>query len=135
MCKKLTIYLAGPIGGCTDSECNDWRDSVIKRMGVKYHIRNPMDRDYRDQYTDIAMAPEIVELDKRDINESDIIIANITKHSSGTAMEIMYAWERQKVIVAIANSGVDLSPWHIYHSTKIMYSLKQAMDWIEEMVR
>jgi len=135
MDKKLTIYLAGPIGGCTDSECNDWRDLVIRRMGKAYNIRNPMDRDYRDHYLDVGMAPEIVDLDKRDINNSDVVIANITKHSTGTAMEILYAWEQHKIIVAVATPDVRLSPWHIRHATKIVYTLEEALDWIIDFVR
>jgi nucleoside 2-deoxyribosyltransferase len=132
---KLTVYLAGPICGCNDSECNDWREYIIKELNGDYGFRNPMDRDYRDQYTQINMSPEIVELDKRDIDLSDIVIANITKHSAGTAMEMLYAWGRQKVVVAIANQGVQLSPWHIYHATKIVYSVDEAIKWIKEYVR
>lgn len=132
---KLTIYLAGPIGNQTDAECNDWRDYVTKELGHGYEIRNPMVRDYRGQYTEVHMAPEIVELDKRDIDCSDIVLANITRHSTGTAMEMLYSWERQKVIIAIANEGVNLSPWHIYHSTRIVYSVDEAITWIKEYVR
>ena len=64
MCKKLTIYLAGPINGCSDDECNNWRDSFIKKMDGDYEFRNPMMRDYRDQYTAIHMAAEIVDLQR-----------------------------------------------------------------------
>lgn len=132
---KLTIYLAGPINDCSNEECNNWREHITSNLLGNYAFRNPMDRDYREQYTLINMSPEIVELDKRDIDLSDIVIANITKHSAGTAMEMIYAWERQKVIVAIANPGVKLSPWHIYHSTKIAYSLDEAVSWIKNFVR
>jgi len=133
--KKLRIYLAGPINNCTDEECNNWRNQIINLLTSKHVLRNPMDRDYRSQYTQTHMSSEIVELDKRDIDLSDIIIANITKHSAGTAMEMLYAWERQKVVVAIANSSVQLSPWHIYHATKIVYTLQEAVDWIEKFVK
>ena len=132
---ELVIYLAGPINNCSNDECNDWRDYVVRQLGENYKFRNPMDRDYRDQYTQVNMAPEIVELDKRDIDLSNIVIANITKHSAGTAMEMIYAWEKQKVVVAIANPGVKLSPWHIYHSTKIVYTLDEAIEWIKKFVR
>lgn len=30
MSKK--VYLCGPINGCTDSECKDWRAEALKRF-------------------------------------------------------------------------------------------------------
>jgi nucleoside 2-deoxyribosyltransferase len=135
MCKKLIVYLAGPIGGCTDDQCNDWRSSVMEQMGEDYTFLNPMDRDYRDRYIDPLIAPEVVELDKRDIRNSDVVFANITKDSAGTSMELLYSWERDKVIVTVVPSGKVVSPWILYHSTKIVHSIEEGIDWIRGFVR
>ena len=44
---KYTIYLAGPMAGCSDSEANDWRDYVTEKLQNDFNILSPMRRDYR----------------------------------------------------------------------------------------
>lgn len=128
-----TIYLAGPINGCTDSEANDWRERVI---GYFQHgtvgFLNPMRRDYRGM--EATSMREIVQLDKRDINCSDILLVRYLKPSVGTSMEIYYAWERDIPVIVWADP-VDLSPWLVYHSTKIASGFEEAMGSIKRMVR
>lgn len=34
-----TVYLCGPINGCTDAECNDWRSYA------KAHLPDTLDAD------------------------------------------------------------------------------------------
>jgi len=136
---KLTIYLAGPIQGCTDSQCNDWRDYVTKRVDVslapRFQVLNPMDRDYRSKYGDASVVPEVIQLDKRDINNSDVLFANIIQYSAGTSMEVLYAWERDKIVVCVVPRDAVLSPWIVYHSTKLVHSLDEGIEWIGQFVR
>jgi hypothetical protein len=40
----MKVYLCGPINGCTDSECIDWRAAAKKRLSDTI---DPMRRDYR----------------------------------------------------------------------------------------
>jgi len=134
---KLVVYLAGPIQGCTDAQCNDWREYVTKQietteLAARFAVLNPMDRDYRGRYD---VAPEIIQLDKRDINNSDVLFANIIQYSAGTSMEILYAWERDKVVVCVVPHDAVLSPWIVYHSTKLVHSLDEGIEWIDKFVR
>ena len=76
---------------------------------------------------------EIIEGDKSDIDLSDIVIVNHTKPSDGTAMEIIYAWERKKVILTIVHG--EYSPWITYHSTQLFNSLKYAIQHLKSMRR
>lgn len=145
--KTITVYLAGPIAFCSDSEANDWRDYVKAKMSAPYSIGgkefrcdflDPMARDYREDYeagTISAVAAEVIELDKRDIDQSDIIFANISKHSAGTSMELLYAWERQKAVVTVLPEDVDVSPWILYHSTKVVTTLDEGIEWVQTHVR
>lgn len=154
--KYVYVYLAGPMQGCTDGEANDWRNYIMTNMvdyvlhpspqgppikipKHRYYFLNPMARDYRHLVNDHeklkAVCPEIIELDKRDIDRSDIVVANVFKQSAGTSMELLYAKERGKIIVVIVPKDQPLSAWVAYHSTHICYSLNEAIEWITSRVR
>ena len=64
----MKIYLCGPINGCTDEEAGDWRDLLKSHYPQAI---DPMKRDYRG-VEDVAYR-EIVDLDKRDVQECDAL--------------------------------------------------------------
>jgi len=152
---KIKIYLCGPIAGCDDNEACDWRDWVIKETGRRacgYVIAdgwaeclNPMRRDHRtvsqhERFGDATATPmpdhikkEIVELDKIDITQSDVLLANMLpdKTKTGSNMEIIYAFERGKLVVLVLDPDKPISPWHWYHSHKIVGTLEEALDYIK----
>lgn len=125
-----TTYLCGPINGCTDAECNDWRS--FAKEHVLGGILDPMKRDYRGRELEPGIAREIVENDKLDVDLSTIILVNYVKPSVGTSMEVLYAWERGKTIVVVCPAGEVLSPWLLYHSHRIVHSMREACAWINE---
>lgn len=118
-----TIYLCGPINGCTDEECNDWREYVTENWTGD--CINPMVRDYRGRETEAFR--EIVELDKIDVAQSDIILVNYDKPSVGTSMEVLYAWQLGKRIIVVCREDANISPWLRYHSTHIVHSFDDAL--------
>jgi hypothetical protein len=123
---RMKVYLCGPINGCTDAECNDWRSYAKSRLP---DTLDPMRRDYRGR--EAESVNEIVELDKRDVAASDVILANCPKPSVGTSMEVFLAWQQGKIVIAVAQEPV--SPWLRYHSTKIAPTIKDAIDWLESI--
>jgi len=124
-----TIYLGGEINGCTDSECNDWRESAKEELEKKgFFIRNPMDRDYRGRETECV--DEIVEMDKVDIDFSDTLLIYYVKPSVGTSMEVFYAWDNDKEIIIVYDSDKPVSPWLKYHSSHIFKSFHEAIKHI-----
>jgi hypothetical protein len=118
----MKIYLCGPIGGCTDEECKNWRDMVTKQG---YETIDPMRRDYRGREGDFSK--EIVEEDKIDIFQSDMLLVNYIKPSVGTSMEILFAWEQNKTIIVVTPKGTSISPWLKYHSHYIVNSFPEAL--------
>jgi nucleoside 2-deoxyribosyltransferase len=118
--ENLVVYLCGPINGCTDAECKDWREAAKEFFGH----RDPMKRDYRGKEAESYR--EIVELDKRDIRQSDIVLVNYVKPSVGTAMEVYYAWTLGKPVVLWCAPDAVISPWLRYHSTAIVHSFEEA---------
>jgi nucleoside 2-deoxyribosyltransferase len=124
------IYLCGPINGCTDEECKDWREAVKAKWPDAI---DPMRRDYRGKEDESVK--QIVELDKIDIMNSDVVMVNYDKPSVGTSMEILYAFERGKFVVIVADHGSRISPWLRYHSHAIVGSFGAAFKFIEDVVQ
>lgn len=121
-----TVYLCGPINGCTDSEASDWRNLVAERYSGP--TIDPMVRDYRGREAEAYR--EIVELDKIDVANADIILVNYDKPSVGTSMEVLFAWQLGKRIVVVCRPDAVISPWLRYHSTHLLNSFDDAIDLI-----
>lgn len=115
-----TIYLAGPINGRTDAEARDWRDAATAALADEYTtVLNPMRRDYRGREGTLFLPElaELVEQDKADIRASDVVFVNAEFPSWGTAMEVLYAYEQSKRVVAFCGAAVSTaSPWLRYHA-------------------
>ncbi len=123
------VYLCGPINGCTDEEAKDWRAEVKRYFLASI---DPMKRDYRGK--ELTNYREIVDLDKRDIRNSDIILVNYDKPSVGTSMEVFYAWTLGIPVIVWCKSDAKPSPWLIYHSTSIVHSLDEVIAKIKEII-
>ena len=132
--KAMRVYLCGPMAGCTDEEAGDWRKAATTHLnGFGITTLNPMDRDYRyTKYGDDpeSVLPDLVEEDKIDIEMSDVVLVNYTKPSTGTAMEIILAWQKQKRVIVVNPLGLQLSPWVHYHAHKVYGSMHEAYDHI-----
>ena len=124
----MKVYLCGPINGCTDAECKDWRAEIKAHFSAAI---DPMKRDYRGKEAESYR--EIVDLDKRDVREADVILVNYVKPSVGTAMEVFYAWSIGKPVVLLCEVSAVLSPWLRYHSTSIVHSVRDAVAKIREI--
>lgn len=125
------VYLAGPINGCSDAEANGWRGAAKALLPDTY---DPMVRDYRGRELEPGIAAEIVENDKADIDQCDVVLVYYERPSVGTAMEVLYAYESGKWIVVVDRSGKPLSPWLLYHSDFVTNSLAEAAHVIKDNV-
>jgi nucleoside 2-deoxyribosyltransferase len=113
----MKVYLGGPINGCTDEEANGWRDdvkSLLDTAGIEY--LDPMRRDYRGRELEEGIAEKIVFGDKDDICECSVLLMNCPKPSYGTAMEILYGYQRGARVIAVLPEGSTPSPWVLFHA-------------------
>lgn len=120
-----TVYLAGPINGCSDAEAMDWREFVKSEL-PDWTILDPMVRDYRGREADNVA--EIVEGDKYDISISDVVLLNAELPSWGTPMEFQFAYELGVPVVAVCPGRV--SPWITYHADIVLVTLKDAIYYL-----
>ena len=117
-----TVYLAGPITGCSYEGCVDWREYAIKELAaVGITGLSPMRaKDYLksesivgDSYEDTVLSSSrgIITRDRWDTTRSDIILANFLgaeQVSIGTVMEIAWAdLARVPIIMAIEPSELE----------------------------
>jgi len=121
----MKIYLCGPINGCTDEECKDWRQYVKSAGPSDWLYVDPMARDYRGR--ELEAYREIVELDKIDVASVDVVLVNYDKPSVGTSMEILFAWQLGKKVVTVCRPDAVISPWLRYHSHGVFHSFDAAM--------
>jgi nucleoside 2-deoxyribosyltransferase len=112
----MRVYLAGPINGRTDADCRDWRNYATRHLADVAEVFDPMIRDYRGRELEPGIAAKIVEQDKRDIDQCDVLLVYFDRPSVGTSMEVLYAWQLGKKVVVINQSDRTLSPWLLYHS-------------------
>ncbi len=129
--KPMRVYLAGPIFGCTDSECKDWRERVKASLSGVESL-DPMDRDYRSLENENYRC--IVEGDKAAIDSCDVLLVYFVKPSVGTSMEVLYAWERKKHVVVVSQSK-QVSPWLQYHSDTVLETLDAGVQHILRMLQ
>jgi len=119
----MKVYLCGAINGCTDEQCKDWRESAKKRLPDTI---DPLRRDYRgceDQYS-----REIVSGDKEDIRKSDALLVNHPGPSSGTDMEMFFAFNLGLLVVTVVPEGTRISPWVREHSSRIVHTFEEALS-------
>lgn len=149
----IKIYASGPIAGCDDASCKDWREYLKEKYCISrqnpegkvlyskryIQIIDPMRRDYRHLSRDMKMSTfedqkKIVTLDKADIRRSDAMIVWTGKPfpSVGTSMEVMYAFDQGVYTITVNPNNDVLSPWLYYHSHKIVLTLDDAIDNIQK---
>lgn len=123
------LYLCGPINGCTDGECKDWRE-YVETLWPGACV-DPMRRDYRGKEAENYR--EIVELDKIDVAGCDCILVNYDKPSVGTSMEVLFAWQLGKPVIVVCKPDTIISPWLRYHSHAIVSTFRDAVARAQEM--
>jgi nucleoside 2-deoxyribosyltransferase len=124
-----TVYLAGPINGCTDEEALGWRSRAATALLPFARPLDPMVRDYRGR--EHESAAEIVEQDKADIRQSSALLVMAERPTWGTAMEVGFARAEGKYVVAVC-SAARPSPWLSYHASVVVHSLDAGIAHLRE---
>jgi hypothetical protein len=90
-----------------------------------------MRRDYRGREAECTH--EIIDGDKIDIINSDIILVNAIRPSWGTGMECLYAHQHGKTIIIVCPSDKP-SPWLVGHSDFVCKSFDEAFKRLQELM-
>lgn len=113
-----TVYLAGPITGCTYDGCTDWRNYAKANLAVAGIVGlDPMRaKDYLAKETTLGnnyahplSCPRgIMTRDHWDCTRCDVLLVNLRGAktiSIGTVMEIAWAWDNGIPIVCVMEAG------------------------------
>lgn len=125
----IKIYLAGGIKDMSKEVAIEWRTKATEKLHT-FQCLNPMRRDFRE--SEFQSQNEIVQLDKADIINADILLVNATKPSWGTAMEVLFAFQKHKIIVTFTGDNFEnTSSWLAFHATRITKTLDEALEYIK----
>lgn len=136
-----TVYLAGPILGCTKGEANDWRDAFsasLKRsglVGVSPLRCEPLIGDrYTMQYADprFGTARAISAKNRLDVRMADMTLCYFPEgypFSKGTLVELAWAnaYEKPTILVTTDKSIAD-HPVVQACASWVVESLDDALD-------
>lgn len=110
-----TVYLAGPITGCTKKEANDWRRYVSAAL-MSYDIKgiSPLRCEpiigerYEPNYADpkFGTARAIASKNFYDVAACDLTFAFLPSLSSGTLIEIGAARALNKPIILVSEEPI-----------------------------
>lgn len=93
--RKFTVYLAGPISGCNESQRDKWRESVKEKYGKDLEFVDPTEALKDSRYDSY----DIVKADLQAIEEADGLLVNMWKESIGSAIGIVRAYGAGKPVV------------------------------------
>ena len=143
---KWTVYLAGLIA--TDYPASlEWRDRVTPVLeAAGFEVRNPLAGKGNLKCvtsdggitTSVTSNKSIMLRDRRDVRESDIILAHLETFGSprplvGTIVELGWAWDDQTPVVAVALEDNYLMRKHPFVSecvSQYWADLDEAVDFI-----
>jgi hypothetical protein len=112
----------------------DWRSfalSKLQRYGLK--VVNPLElawtnADLPDQFDPVDAVDQRVRRALDLIDQCDAVLANLTKSSYATAMEMFYAHRRGKMVTVIGQSP--FNPWVLSHSQARFGDVDTALNYL-----
>lgn len=137
--KKLTIYLAGAITH-HETEALGWRDDFKNSYSNRFNIISPSDKWARMEHLrgSDRWPAAVVAGERRDIHNSNAVIAKIRPLSAGTSIGLVYAFLSGKTVVlydelAQSQRSEDrLSPVVLFHQHAIFDDLNDCIAFIEK---
>ncbi|MGB1070867.1 MAG: hypothetical protein ACPG1Z_04300 [Planctomycetota bacterium] len=136
---KLTIYLAGAITNQDESESLGWREEFRNQYGDRFEVISPEDKWPRmEKYRGTEQWPSsIVAGERRDIQNSNAMIAKISPLSAGTSIGLVYAFLSGKTVVLYdenyneSSSLEHISPVVLFHKHEIFNNFSDCVSFIE----
>lgn len=133
MMNGYKIYLAGPMEGLTAEQMQGWRKEMTAQLAW-LQIYDPTRRIEYHSGDGINRARFLFQMDLKDIDESDIIFVDARAKAgrgTGTSMEVMYAWMKQKPIIVWADPEDFHHPFYQAMETYRVYSISEGVQIIK----
>lgn len=117
--KNLKVYLSGA------AQETEYRQGVKLAYGKFLNLYDPIEMVDQDN-------PDLVNIDKKAINDSDIMVVFIQRVTFGTVMEIQYAYNLEKTIpiYVITSDKYVEDIWLSHHTSRFFPSIRKCFDFI-----
>lgn len=137
---KNYVYLAGPMEDCTKRRMTSWRlraADILQKNDIS--SLDPTRRvDFHDQLKlsetathEQSACRRIFKMDMQDIANSTVVLADIRRDSgrgTGTAMELMFAHMKNKVIILWADRDDYIHPFYESIYTEKYFELDDCIE-------
>jgi len=127
---KKKIIVCGSIGYGGIDKLMDLRDFLIENQFLVIDHISEEDMDYSD-VNDFRekrkLSEKIVKHDLEFIDKADILVVITEKPSFGTAIEMHYAFEKNKIVILYSENPIP-TPWPIHFSNLIVKSKKELIE-------
>ena len=137
---KNFVYLAGPMEDCTEKRMTAWRlysEKMLAAMDIP--SLDPTRRvSFHDElylgelHTPVqSTCRRIFKMDMQDIANSTVVLADIRRDSgrgTGTAMELMFAHMKNKIIILWANEEDMIHPFYESIYTEKYFELEDCLQ-------
>lgn len=138
---KNAVYLAGPMEDCSEDHMTGWRtlaSQAFDSAGIKVYDptrRLPFHLQFNGEYLqddirNINVCRRVFKQDLQDIAESKVVLADIRRSSgrgTGSAMELMFAHTKHKIIILWADKSDKIHPFYEAIYTEKHYDLEEAI--------
>lgn len=101
----MKIYMAGAITGAPDWVLEQHEELAKELQIVWPEARIFVPHQHEDPHGDIYAR------DLNEISNSDLLVANLNAPSTGTGMELAFAWDNGIPIMAYRSPDIQLSPF------------------------
>jgi nucleoside 2-deoxyribosyltransferase len=127
--KTYTVYLAGPMRGCNDTQRQDWRRKV----------KDLADKSIR--FIDPAADPvagnspyQLVARDIQSIESADAVLANMWRESLGTAIGLVHARAKGRIVVVVDPNHLE-NPFLDFYADVVVKTLKEGIHATADLLR
>jgi len=149
--RSRTVYLSGPITGCSSAVFSDWRKHVTRQLKNGISAVDPT-RDATDptvvservltdseRLRNLLHGKEILDRNKADLQNCDLVLANLldaARVSIGSVGEIFWANAFGKPVVIVRQEHHDVHDHGLLNSiaTCIFYDLDSAIQKVNQML-
>lgn len=122
-----TVYLSGAMEKVNVEQGKVWRKRA-KNFLIQYEGFRVIDPyDYADELVNedgTYRVRAMVEIDKKHIIDSDVVIVNTEHPGVGTPCECMFAFQNGKQVYMFGGSK---NPWYLYHATEVFDTLDDLL--------
>lgn len=135
---KHTVYLSGPMGGCTFEEMTVWREYVETRLHSPRVECTLPTRSFTPTHTPKETDRWVNRRDFFDCTRASVVLVNLLGMktiSIGTIMEIAWAYQKQiPVVVVCEMDGPQNHPMLKDSITQEARTLDEGINFVKELL-